>query len=220
MQIIKNSLIKFLLVLGLFASINAHAGIPVIDVTSVTIQQSQLAQAIQQVAAWAQQYQQMVAQYQQAVTMQTIASGSRGMGALPVAPSSSNLPSDWDSALATIKSSGTYATERAKFPTSQNTTLNAAFDQRAASKAAMTNFFALANARIQNVSNLMSQIDTATDPAAKNDLANRLINEQNSIAADKQVMSIIREKLAQDEETTSRAASSAVMCNEFRHAGC
>ena len=65
---------------GLLSSNAAQAGIPVIDVASLT-------QAIQQVIAWGQQYgqmtdqyQQLVQQYQQAVQQYNALTGTRNLG--------------------------------------------------------------------------------------------------------------------------------------------
>jgi type IV secretion system protein VirB5 len=221
MKTIKGFLAKLVLAFGLLASVNAHAGIPVIDAAN-------LAQSIQQVTAWAQQYEQMatqlqqqIQQYQQQITSYNSTMGSRGMGTTSVIPSSSTLPPDWSNALASIKSTSAYTTARAALPQSPDPATNAAFDQKAAGQAALTNFFAATNQRIQNASTLMGQINSASDPAAKNDLTNRLINEQNSIAADKQVLSVIKAKLEQDQETADVAARKSLMCQEFGHAaGC
>jgi len=71
----------------------AQAGIPVID-------SSNLGQAILQVQAWAQQYQQMVQQLQQAQQQFNALSGVRNMGSLVNKPASrSYLPSDYASIL-------------------------------------------------------------------------------------------------------------------------
>jgi type IV secretion system protein VirB5 len=221
MKMIKGFITKFVLVFGLFASVNAHAGIPVIDVGAIT-------QAVLQVDAWGQQYGQMVTQlqnqiqqYQQMLTSYNSTIGSRGMGTTSVISSSSTLPPDWSNALASIKSTSAYTTARAALPQSLDPATNAAFDQKAAGQAALTNFFAATNQRIQNATALMGQINSASDPAAKIDLSNRLINEQNSIAADKQILSVIKTKLEQDQETADRSARASRMCQEFGHAsGC
>lgn len=66
----------FLVVLSLGLVWNpAHAGIPVIDAAN-------LAQAVQQVLAWAQQYQQMMEQYQQMQQAYNNLNGVRNMGDL------------------------------------------------------------------------------------------------------------------------------------------
>lgn len=78
------------LVMSMSMSAPARAGIPVIDVAN-------LAQAIQQVLAWAQQYQQMVQQYQQLQQSYAAITGGRGMEALmPVSNLARNyLPADY-----------------------------------------------------------------------------------------------------------------------------
>lgn len=78
------------LVMGMSISAPARAGIPVIDVAN-------LAQAIQQVLAWAQQYQQMVQQYQQLQQSYAAITGGRGMEAvMPITNAARNyLPQDY-----------------------------------------------------------------------------------------------------------------------------
>lgn len=83
----------FALFVGL-APVQAHAGIPVIDVAN-------LAQAIQQVLAWAQQYEQMYQQIEQMRAQYQAITGSRGMqGLLPMTNAMRNyLPSDYQELL-------------------------------------------------------------------------------------------------------------------------
>lgn len=91
-------------VVGL-APASARAGIPVIDV-------SNLAQAIQQVAAWGQQYQQMVQQLQQMQQQYAAITGGRGMEALlPTSASARNyLPPDYGQLMQAVNgTSSTYA---------------------------------------------------------------------------------------------------------------
>lgn len=92
MKIIKKLLGMFALVVG-FSATPAHAGIPVIDVAN-------LAQAVQQVVAWGQQYQQMVQQYQQLQAQFNSLNGSRGMASLVNNPQLRKyLPSDYQTIL-------------------------------------------------------------------------------------------------------------------------
>jgi type IV secretion system protein VirB5 len=101
---------KFILafVVALSASIvpmSARAGIPVIDVAN-------LAQAIQQVLAWAQQYQQMVQQLQQMQQQYAAITGGRGMEALlPMTNAARNyLPPDYAQLMQAVNgASATYA---------------------------------------------------------------------------------------------------------------
>ena len=80
LKAIKKSAVAAALGFGLLGGTAAHAGIPVIDVASLT-------QAIQQVVAWGQQfgqmtdqYQQMLTQYQQMVREYNAVTGTRNLG--------------------------------------------------------------------------------------------------------------------------------------------
>ncbi|WP_334190493.1 P-type DNA transfer protein VirB5 [Noviherbaspirillum sp.] len=75
MKMLKRSFAVLALCVGVGAGNAAHAGIPVIDMAN-------LAQAIQQVVAWGQQYQQMVRQIQQLQQQYDNLNGVRGMGNL------------------------------------------------------------------------------------------------------------------------------------------
>ena len=93
MKALKKLLGAFALVFGLAAGNPAHAGIPVIDGAN-------LAQAIQQVTAWAQQYQQMVEQIEQMQQAYNNLNGVRNMGSLVNNPVSRKyLPDDYQTIL-------------------------------------------------------------------------------------------------------------------------
>lgn len=85
---------------GLAIGSGAHAGIPVIDNVAI-------AKAVQQVAAWGKQYEQMAAQIQEAqkqlqqleTTYQSM-TGSRGLGSLLANPGLPQfLPDEWKTVL-------------------------------------------------------------------------------------------------------------------------
>jgi type IV secretion system protein VirB5 len=81
------------LLVGLTVSNAAHAGIPVIDASSI-------AQQILQVSAWAQQYSQMVDQIEKMQTAYENLNGVRDMGSLVNVPSSREyLPADYQTIL-------------------------------------------------------------------------------------------------------------------------
>src|SRR5438445_12603099 len=73
-------------------------GIPVLDIAN-------LGQAMQQVAAWQQQYAQMQSQITQAKSSFDSMTGDRGMGTL-LSGSRTYLPADWNSAMATLNQGG------------------------------------------------------------------------------------------------------------------
>lgn len=212
---INRIILKLILVTGLITtSLAANAGIPVLDATSLT-------QAIKSFTQLEQQYAMLTQQYTQLQSLQSIATGSRGLGTINNDPSvTSSLPSDWTSVLASVKSTSTYSSERAKYPNSTSPKLNALYDQKAADSATMIDFYKKANGRISQVKSLLLQIDSASDPAAKADLNSRLLNEQNAINADRQLLTLIKAKSEQDNAAAARAANVERVCSEFKRPGC
>lgn len=191
----------------LFAATSAHAGIPVIDGAAIANLVTTYKQLMQEYGLMTKQY--------QSVT------GSRGMAGLLTNPSvQSQLPPDWKNVMANIKSTGTYTVERNKLPTSRDPSINAVYDNVAVNNATMSDFFKRANSRMEQVSQLQASIDSADDPAAKADLQNRMISEQNSIAGTNQLLTILKEKQAQDLSDARAAASRSRMCSEFGNSGC
>ena len=166
-------------------------------------------------------YEELQSQNTNLVNLKNIASGARGMGTLLNDPAiKSALPTEWKDVFASIKSTATYAEERAKYPTSTYAKTNELYDTEAANKATMTEFFKKANGRLAQVQSLMNQIDLANDPAAKADLQNRLVSEQNAITATSQLLSIVEKKQAQDLEAANKAAVAEWRCKSYKRAGC
>lgn len=201
--------------LCLISSFNANAsGIPVVDVAG-------LAQAVQSFQQLQQQYQQLQAQYTQLQKLENISSGSRGLGQIHNNPAASlQLPTDPLAAVNSIRSGNDYSNERAKLPVSAQPKLNALYDQQATFGAMLAMVTRQAGARVSQQQNLMQQIDLANDPAAKNDLANRLSAERNAMEANKQLVASLQAQQAKSIEDASRAASAEFRCREFKHTGC
>lgn len=182
-------------------------GVPTIDVATV--------------AQLAEQYKKLQEQFTQLQKLEQIASGSRGMGGLLNDPKLSGmLPKEWQDVAATIRASSEYKTERAKLGTATTNGGNQLLDTIAEQNATMKMFFSTANSRLDNVQNLMKQIDLATDPAAKQDLTNRLVNEQNAIAATQQVLAVLKERQQQELAASSVVKSKENLCREFNKASC
>ena len=57
----------------------------------------------------------------------------------------------------------------------------------------------------------------ANDPAAKADLQNRLITEQNSIEASTQMIELIKQKNVADLDKAREAANKEFLCKEFNN---
>ena len=216
----KSFIRKLLAAVGLALALStpAHAGIPVVDIASlVQIGLSYTAQ-LQQYATQIQQFETMKSQLTTSANQLQSMTGARGMGGLFNNPEvQSALPPDWQSAYASVRSGPSFGAERARLPVSNDPSINAIYDSVAASNATMTDFFSKSNARIQQIQSLQSQIDSASDPAAKQDLANRMLTEQNSIQATSQLLEILKRKQEQDITQAREAAHRSFVCNEFKN---
>ncbi|HSY26341.1 MAG TPA: type IV secretion system protein [Burkholderiaceae bacterium] len=200
-------------VICFFSVSMAHAGIPVVDglLNGQTIE-NQIANVI----TWGSQLTQLENQYQQAVTMYNAVKGARGMAALLSNPAVySNLPPQYASVVSSIKSGATYATERAALPTSTNLKINAIYDSVAVHKAALTDAYSQASARLVQIQQLQQSIDSATDPAAKNDLQNRMVSELQSIQGTIHLLGMLQPKQQRDIEEAQNSAHQSFVCAEF-----
>ena len=197
----------------------AQAQIPVTDVASIS---TSVANQVESIAKWAQQFnqlQQQITQYQQQYAAIT---GPRGMAALlDNSALKAALPADWQQVLTDVKKTSAYITERGKYPTFSNAPkANAMYDVVASQNAIMTDLYGKANSRLSLIQSLTAQIDSANDPAAKADLANRLISEQNAIQANQNLVTILQSKQKQDLEVASQAAVKELSCKDFKRSGC
>lgn len=201
--------------LVLLAAGASHAQIPVTDVASIS---TQVANQVESIAKWVQQFNQMQQQITQFQQQYAAITGSRGMGGLlDNSALRSALPSDWQSIISSVKSTAAYASERQKYPTFANLPKTTAmYDVIAAQNATMSDLYTKSNGRLQQIQDLMGQIDSASDPAAKQDLANRLISEQNSIQATHNLVSILQRTQKQELEVASQQAAKEISCKEFR----
>lgn len=197
----------------------AQAQIPVTDVASIS---TSVANQVESIAKWAQQFnqlQQQITQYQQQYAAIT---GPRGMAALlDNSALKAALPADWQQVLTDVKKTSAYITERGKYPTFSNAPkANAMYDVVASQNAIMTDLYGKANSRLSLIQSLTAQIDSANDPAAKADLANRLISEQNAIQANQNLVTILQSKQKQELETAAQLAAKEHTCKEFKRSGC
>lgn len=209
----RKTVIRAVLALGLalcFASAKS-SGIPVVDVAAI-------ANMIQQYTQMIQQYK--VLQNQLTTTAKQLESvtGSRGMGALFSNPQIQSLmPADWANLYTSIEKSPLFKEARKKFPMSKDPRINAIYDQTAATNATMQDFFKKTQMRITQIQQLQGQIDSASDPAAKADLQNRMVSEQNSIAASSQLMAAMQKLAEQDAAAARQAAHRNLLCSEFKN---
>lgn len=197
----------------------AQAQIPVTDVAHIT---TSVSNQVESIARWSQQFSQLQQQIQQYQQQYSAITGPRGMGALlDNSALKASLPVDWQQVLTDVKKTSYYVTERGKYPTYGNLPkTNAMYDVIASQNAVMSDLYGKANNRLTLIQSLTAQIDFASDPAAKADLTNRLINEQNAIQANQNLVTIIQTKQKQELEVASQAAVKELSCKEFKRAGC
>jgi type IV secretion system protein VirB5 len=198
---------------------SAQAQIPVTDLAHIG---TSVANQVESIAKWAQQYSQLQQQIQQYQQQYAAITGSRGMGALLDNSSlKASLPADWQQVLTDVKKTSAYVTERGKYPTFGSLPkTNAMYDVIASQNAVMSDLYGKANNRLGLIQSLNAQIDSASDPAAKADLANRLISEQNAIQANQNLVTILQSKQKQDLEVASQAAVKELSCKDFKRSGC
>lgn len=190
----------------------AHAQWAVYDYANVS---TQVRHQVETLAKWKQQFEQMKHQYE-AIT------GSRGIGKLFDDPRlRSALPPDWQTLVSNVRATAAYATERKKYPTFPDMpSLNAMYDVIAEQNVTMNDLYTQSSERFNQIQRLMGEIDLAKDPAAKQDLTNRLISEDNAIQASENLATILQSKQKQELENASELASKEITCKEFNHTDC
>lgn len=208
------------LAMALFAWGNAHAQIPVTDGASIA---KQVANQLETIQKWGLQYAQMIQQIDQAKKQFESMNGARGLGTVSNSQAvkfDSIIPDSWQTLSG--QSLPGYKSARSKYPTTtdKQPKLSALFDTRASQEAQMSAIYDATTKRRQQVDSLMAQIDTATDPAAKADLMNRLVQEQNAIQASAQSLAALKEKQAHELSDARQAAVTESMCLEFNKSGC
>lgn len=195
------------LLVSLLAAPGALAQIPVTDAANLN-------QQIQQVASWAQQLQQMKAQIEQQRQMFQSLNGVRGLGNLLNDPALKNaLPSDWQAVYAKIAAGG-YAgltgdakalRDAARLYDCQDkagtalTLCQRELNKAAQDKAYGQQAYASAQARVDQIQNLMTQIDATTDAKAIAELGARL-QAENAMIQNEQTKLQLFKMLADTEE--------------------
>ena len=209
---------KLVLAAALVCS-TATAQIPVTDGAQIGVH---VANQIETIGKWVMQLQQLKQQYDLGKQHYESIRGARGLGGILNATGVKiSLPANWSSAMNSFKYSSAFAPLRAKFPTKPDyPKYNNVYDTIVIQQLAMDDFYQKTTQRVTQVDSLMAQIDSAEDPAAKADLQNRLISEQNSIQAAAQMVELIKQKNIQDLDTAAREARIEFRCKEFKRAGC
>jgi type IV secretion system protein VirB5 len=183
------------LVAGLAIGSSAHAGIPVIDNVAI-------AKAVQQVAAWGKQYEQMAAQIQEAqkqlqqleTTYQSM-TGSRGLGSLLANPGLPQfLPDEWKTVYETAAGGGyagisgslsqIVADEELAGSVAdvEQQIMKRSRETAATDKAAGLRAYDGAKARLVQIEALVSEINATSDPKAIAELQARIQAEQAAIS--------------------------------------
>ena len=199
----------------------AQAGIPVIDKTAIV-------QAIQQVLAWQQQYQQMVQQYQQLQQQYASLTGSRGLGDIINNPALHGVvPADVKTVYQAIQQSGgqglTGTAQAIRDATkvydcqgrsgTDLSTCQAFLNTNAQSQAFSQNALNLLTQRVTQIQGLQSQINTTGDPKAIAELQARLTAEVAQVNNDSNRLAVLRAMADQQD----RAAQQALKERELKN---
>ena len=197
----------------------ANAQIPVTDVAQIS---TTVANQVESIAKWVQQFQQMKAQIDQAKSQFESMTGSRGLGnILNNEQLKSLLPEDWQKIASDVQKTAGYLTERNKYPTvSGMPKTNAMYDLIASQNSVMNDLYGKSQSRLKQIQDLMAKIDTAADPAAKTDLTNRLISEQNSIQANQNLVAVLQSRQKAELDAAASSAAKEYGCKEFKRASC
>jgi len=197
----------------------AQAQIPVTDGAHIAVS---VFNEVEQITKWVAQFQQLAQQIKQAEALFNSMNGARGMGTLFDNPGITTvLPPDWQNLISQIKSTAAYATNRAKYPTFSNKpATNNLYDVIASQESVMQDLYDKSTQRVQQIKQLMTEIDLASDPAAKMDLANRMANEQNAIQANMNLVNLLKTRQQQEVQAAGNAASKEFGCNEFKSTAC
>jgi type IV secretion system protein VirB5 len=182
MKAIRRLLGAAAVVLGTTLGGTAHAGIPVIDAAN-------LAQSIQQVLAWAQQYEQMVQQIDQMQQAYNNLSGVRGMGSLANDPASRQyLPDEYETILRDGVGRWEAILEAARKLEITSTTLAEDSDtakafvqvakQAAINRAGAEEAYKMASQRFSDIQVLLDRVNNAPDAKDIADLQARIQAEQ------------------------------------------
>ena len=218
MKSLKKLFGAFALFFGLAVGNSAHAGIPVIDAAN-------LAQAIQQVTAWAQQYQQMVQQIQQLQQQYQNLNGIRNMGSLVNNPLARKyLPADYQTILRNGVGQWQSIYNAAKKFDIGNTSLSGTSDvaqafqavakQAAINRAGAEEAYKTASQRFSDIQVLLDRVNNAPDAKDIADLQGRIQaeqvmmqNEANKLAMLQQLASAQRDLQIQQAREISMKSS-------------
>lgn len=181
-----------LLATSIFASGTVRAqGIPVIDTAN-------LIQAIQEILAWYQQYEQMYQQLQLAQKQLENASGSRGLGTINNAITNSTIDTDFVAKLATSSKD----------------------QSRALMHEQLTKIAQTTNTRFGQIQLLMNRINQTNDQKSISEMIARIQSEQAMIALESKEIETIRfqydMRIRQLQEEAEKKISQAAMQGGYK----
>jgi len=200
-------------------------GIPVISAAelgqSIQAQVETIAQWGQQLQGMMQQYNQMVQMYNKANQTYNALKGASNLGQIYDAIPKNQIPLDFQSAISDFRGLATFDVERGKLPTFSGVPkLNKMYDTIAGQRASFQHMYNQTSARIKNINNLMSRINSAQDPGDKLDLANRLAVEQATVQANMQAMQAYKELSQEEINQAAQEARREWTCMQFDETGC
>ncbi|MBW8881474.1 MAG: type IV secretion system protein, partial [Asticcacaulis sp.] len=184
------------------------------------------AQAIKQVQAWQQQYNQMAqsiakaqATFQQAKAQVDALTGNRGFGDLLNNPLLRNIvPADLSSTLASLNSTGVLSGHAASIRSATTvydcgdlkdagakTACQALLGQNAQAQAFQQDTLALLNQRTTQIEALRAQIDATQDPKAIAELQARLAAEEAQVSNDQNKIAVTNAMLAANRSAAAQA---------------
>lgn len=195
--------------IALFFSFSVSTVYAVMPVTDIDL-------TLQQYLQLAEQFKVLQQQYAQLQRLETETTGSGGLGALFTDPLVlDNMPAQWGDFALYAKSSQLYASNRAKYPTSNQPAMNAMYDQEAVGETVMQLMFQRVQARIKRADDLRNAINTQQNPSTKAEMANRLAAENAAIANDNQQLAVIERNLQRERDQAGHAVQKEFIRCEF-----
>jgi type IV secretion system protein VirB5 len=221
MKAFKKAILGIVVTLFTLGSSAAHAGVPVIDVAN-------LAQAIQEVFAWAEQYAQMIEQLKQAKDQYDSITGSRGLGNVSNDPALQQaVPNDVASVYQAINSSGssglTSAAQAIRAATklyncddrtgTDFQTCQAALNSGAQNQAYLDNAMQLVSKRVSQIQSIQDQINSTSDAKGIAELQARLQGENAQVTNDTNRINLLKAMTEAQQQAVQQSLKEAELKN-------
>jgi type IV secretion system protein VirB5 len=199
--------VSFVLGMGTYAPVAGAYGVPVVDGKHIS---ASVLNHLENIAKWVTQASQMAEQIAEMTKHFDAITGSRGMGGIP-----DQLREQLKEVIANPPG---WEELRKNYPTLEGFNAPkaaAVYDVIAKGDARLQALQEIAEKRMDQVNSLMQKIDTATDPAAKQDLANRLASEQAAIQAASSLMQVVAQKQERDVRYAQIEANREFTCQQL-----